>query len=138
VATDVQRNQCMANRLQSYVTAAPLGSGDSEPADCSHLAIGAARDACEWSNSLKGAAETTATGNIGAMTGARGCIEEVQAPDPSEGVCTPGIYRVTAVWQGLNPTAAPSISCGTGSYGSNESYRRVITARVAIGLPLCR
>jgi type IV pilus assembly protein PilV len=138
VATDAQRNQCMANRLQSYVTYAPLGSGDSEPADCSQLAIGAARDECEWSNSLKGAAETTAAGNIGAMTGARGCIEELQAPDPSEGVCTPGIYRVTAVWQGLNPTAAPSIACGTGSYGSNESYRRVITARVAIGLPLCK
>jgi type IV pilus assembly protein PilV len=138
VATDVQRNQCMANRLQSYVTYAPLGTGDSEPADCSQSVIGAARDECEWSNALKGAAETTAVGNIGAMTGARGCIEELQAPDPSEGVCTPGIYRVSAVWQGLNPTSAPSIACGTGSYGSNESYRRVVAARVAIGLPLCK
>jgi type IV pilus assembly protein PilV len=137
--TDAARNACMANRLQSYVTNSPIGTGDSQPADCSALAVGAARDECEWSNAIKGAAETTtAAGNVGAMTGARGCIEQLQAPDPSAGVCTPGIYRVSAVWQGLNPTVAPSIACGTGSYGSNDAYRRVIAARVSIGLPLCK
>ena len=101
-------------------------------------AIGAARDECEWSNALKGAAETTAAGNIGAMTGARGCIEQLQAPNPSAGVCTPGIYRVSAAWQGLSSTVAPSIACGTGSYGSNPAYRRVIAARVSLPLPLCK
>jgi type IV pilus assembly protein PilV len=139
VVTDVQRNICMANRLQAYVTGSPLGTGDSQPADCSNAAIGAARDECEWSNALKGAAETNASSvNVGAMTGARGCVEQLQAPDPSAGVCTPGIYRVSAVWQGLNATSAPSISCGAGSYGSNEALRRVIAARVSIGLPLCK
>ena len=138
VATDAQRNTCMANRLQSYVTSNPLGTGDSKPADCSSAAIGAARDECEWSNALKGAAETSTAGSVGAMTGARGCIEELQAPDASTGVCTPGIYRVSAAWQGLNPTVGPSIACGTGSYGSDERYRRVIAARVSIGLPLCK
>jgi type IV pilus assembly protein PilV len=137
--TDAARNACMANRLQSYVTTSPIGTGDSQPTDCSALAVGAARDECEWSNAIKGAAETTtAAGNVGAMTGARGCIEQMQAPDPSAGVCTPGIYRVSAVWQGLSPTVVPSIACGTGSYGSNEAYRRVIAARVSIGLPLCK
>ena len=139
IATDAQRNTCMANRLQAYVTNSPLGTGDNQPADCSSQAIGSARDECEWSNALKGAAETNAASvNVGAMAGARGCIEEMQAPDPSAGVCTPGIYRVSAVWQGLNATVAPSISCGAGSYGSNESLRRVIAARVSIGLPLCK
>ncbi|MEP6941607.1 MAG: type IV pilus modification protein PilV [Betaproteobacteria bacterium] len=139
IATDAQRNTCMANRLQAYVTNLPLGTGDNQPADCSAKAIGAALDECEWSNTLKGAAETNAASvNVGAMAGARGCIEELQAPDSSAGVCTPGIYRVSAVWQGLNPTVAPNISCGSGSYGTNESLRRVITARVSIGLPLCK
>jgi type IV pilus assembly protein PilV len=136
--TDAARNVCMANRLQTYVTTSPIGTGDSQPADCSATALGAARDECEWSNAIKGAAETTAAGAVGAMAGARGCIEQLQAPDPSAGVCTPGIYRVSAVWQGLNPTIAPSIACGTGSYGSNDAYRRVIAARVSIGLPLCK
>jgi type IV pilus assembly protein PilV len=137
--TDAARNACMANRLQSYVTYSPIGTGDHQPADCSVMAVGAARDECEWSNALKGTAETTAAaGNVGAITGARGCIEQLQAPDPSAGVCIPGIYRVSAVWQGLNPTVAPSIACGAGSYGSNDAYRRVVAARVSIGLPLCK
>lgn len=139
VATTAQRNTCMANRLQAYVTNAPLGTGDDQPSDCSGQGIGSARDACEWSNALKGAAETNASSvRVGAMTGARGCIEQVQAPDASAGICTPGIYRVSAVWQGLNPTVAPRISCGSGSYGSDESMRRVIAARVSVGLPLCK
>jgi type IV pilus assembly protein PilV len=138
VATDDQRNQCMAVRLQSYVTSSPLGTGDTQPADCSGTAIGSARDECEWSNALKGAAETASGATVGAMAGARGCIEQQQAPDPSAGVCTPGIYRVSAVWQGLNPTGVPSIACGTGYYGSDESLRRVVAARVSIGLPLCK
>jgi type IV pilus assembly protein PilV len=137
-ATDVQRNICMANRLQSYVTSSPLGTGDSAPADCSALLIGSARDSCEWSNALKGVAESNETVNTGAMTGARGCIEVLQAADPSAGVCTAGIYRVSAVWQGMSATAASSITCGTGSYGSDEAYRRVVAARVSIGLPLCK
>jgi type IV pilus assembly protein PilV len=132
--TDAQRNTCMANRLQAYVTSTPLGTGDSPPADCSSAAV---PDNCEWSKVLKGVAETTAAGDVGAMAGARGCIEQLQAPDPSAGVCTPGIYRVSVVWQGRNPTAGPSIACGTGSYGG-ESYRRVIAARVSVGLPLCK
>src|SRR5438874_8623504 len=58
VATDDQRNQCMAVRLQSYITSSPLGTG--QPADdCSTTALGSARDECEWSNALKGAAETS-------------------------------------------------------------------------------
>jgi type IV pilus assembly protein PilV len=137
-ATDAQRNSCMANRLQSYVTDSPIGTGDNAPADCSATVLGAARDACEWSNALKGVAESNGTAKTGAMTDARGCIEQLQAPDASAGVCTPGIYRVSAVWQGMSPTAAPSITCGGGSYGSDEAYRRVVAARVSIGLPLCK
>jgi len=132
-----KRSVCMANRLQAYVTAGALGTGDSQPTDCSGLAIGAPRDECEWSNVLKGVAETAAGADVGAMAGARGCVEQIQAPDPSAGVCTQGIYRVSAVWQGLNQTAVSSIGCGTGLYG-DESLRRVVAVRVSVPLPLCK
>lgn len=136
--TVAQQNLCMGARLQTYLTSTPLGTGDSQPADCSTQTLGAALDECEWSNALKGVAETNASVDMGAMTGARGCIEQIQAPDPTAGVCTPGIYRVSAVWQGLNPTAPPSIACSTGLYGSSESYRRAIAVRVSVSLPLCK
>lgn len=136
--TIAQQNLCMAARLATYPTSTPLGTGDSQPTDCSTQTLGAGRDECQWSNALKGVAETNASVDMGAMTGARGCIEQIQAPDPTAGVCTPGIYRVSAVWQGLNPTAPPSLTCGTGLYGSSESYRRAIAMRVSVSLPLCK
>ena len=82
-----------------YVTSDALGTGDSEPASCAALS-GAAADLCEWSNTLKGANETRATAYAGAMIGARGCVTQVQAPDPTAGVCAPGAYVVSVGWQG--------------------------------------
>jgi type IV pilus assembly protein PilV len=97
-----------------------------------------ARDKCEWSNALKGAAEKTGSSLIGAMIGARGCIEQLQLRDISVGVCKPGVYRVTVVWQGLNPTAAPSLTCASAfSYGSTTALRRAIATNVTLGLPSC-
>lgn len=125
-----------ANRSQAanYVSASAFGKGDSQPADCGTGAVGATRDQCEWSNALKGAAETKGTANIGAMIDARGCITQVQAPDPV--ACTPGIYLITVAWQGLHQTKAPAASCGKNLYGS-DTYRRAISERVSIGLPSC-
>lgn len=117
-----------------------IGTGDARPSDCSNVAVGAARDLCEWSNSLKGAAETDASNkNVGAMIGARGCVSQVQAPNPAAGVCTPGVYRVSVVWQGLHATQAPAaaMACGTGKYGA-ETYRRLIAADVTIPLLDCK
>lgn len=118
----------------NYVVAGSLGTGDAQPASC--VGAGAARDLCEWSNGLKGAAEKTSSNSSGAMIGARGCITEVQAPDTTPTVCTPGIYQVTVVWQGLNPTSAPGLNCGKGSY-DKDAYRRAISSQVTVGLPLC-
>lgn len=126
------------SNASSYVSGSTIGTGDSAPASCTALAAGsAARDLCEWSNELKGAAETKAgAGNIGAMIGARGCITQVQAPNSASGVCLPGIYQVAVAWQGLVKTAAPAITCGQNQYGT-DSYRRVVSARVTVGLPGC-
>ncbi len=127
-----------ANRLQaaSYVSTAAFGVGDTQPADCSGLAAIAARDKCEWSNALKGAGETKAGNSVGAMTDARGCISLIQAANPVDGVCTPGIYLITVAWQGMVKTSAPAVLCASGLYGE-DTYRRVISTRVSIGLPSC-
>ena len=130
-----------ANHLTAatYVTgtASPLGVGDAQPTSCSALAMGSARDQCGWSNALKGAAEQQASVNAGAMIGARGCIEQLQAPDPTVGVCTAGVYRVTVVWQGLNETVAPALICGLASFYGQSTLQRAVSATVTVGLPRC-
>ena len=127
-----------ANRAQavSYVSTSSYGTGDSQPASCASVAAGFALDLCEWSNALKGASESSGASKTGAMIGARGCIEQIQAADPTATVCTPGFYRVTVTWQGLYPTATPSLTCARGSYG-NDAQRRAISNRVSVGLPSC-
>jgi len=116
---------------------APAGTGDSQPPDCSTVAAGPARDVCEWSNALKGAAEKLAGNRVGAMNGARGCIELLKAPDPTPGVCTPATFRVSVAWQGLLESAVPDNSCGKDLYGGKDSMRRVLAEQVTVGLPGC-
>ena len=128
-----------ANRAQaaSYVTASTIGTGDSQPGSCVGIAVGPSRDLCEWSNSLKGAGEQRLSANIGGMVGARGCIIQVQASNPALGVCTAGVYQVSVAWQGTNATSTPALTCGQGSYGSNDAYRRVVAAQVTVGTTSC-
>jgi len=134
----VERINTNRANAASYVTgtASPLGTGDTQPTTCP-TATGAARDQCEWSNALKGAAETASGVSIGAMIGARGCIEQLQAPDTSWGVCKPGIYQVTVVWQGLNATAAPSLACASASSYGSTVLRRAIAVSVSVPLNSC-
>ena len=115
----------------------PAGTGDSQPTDCTTVAFGATRDICEWSNALKGAAEKSAAStNVGAMIGARGCVELLTAPNPTLGTCTPATFRVSVVWQGLVPTATPATTCGNGQYGGSN-LKRAVAEQVTIGLPGC-
>lgn len=127
-----------ANRADaaSYPVASAVGTGDTQPADCTALAAGSSRDICEWSNALKGASEKINSVNTGAMLGGRGCITQVQAPNPAAGVCLPGVYRVTVAWQGMNQTTASSLTCGQGSY-TPDTTRRVISSQISVGLPYC-
>jgi type IV pilus assembly protein PilV len=140
VLLDDMRARVLGNPANAadYVTATPLGTADTtQPSDCSTLAIGSARDLCEWSQELQGAAEQNAGGtNSGAMIGARGCVEQVQAPNPAAGVCQPGIYRLTVAWQGMHETRASSLACGKDQYGP-DANRRAIAVQVTIGLPSC-
>ena len=63
-----------ANRKSAaeYVTAAPLGTGGTP--DCTAPATLAERDLCAWHSALLGASEKSGGSEVGAMTGARGCI----------------------------------------------------------------
>jgi type IV pilus assembly protein PilV len=85
----------------------------------------AIRDLQQWSQLLRGAAETDAAGAfVGAMIGARGCVSYDAASDT---------YSVTVTWQGLGPTAAPpdEIRCGRGLYG-DDAQRRALTLSMQI------
>jgi type IV pilus assembly protein PilV len=139
VLVDDMRARILGNpaRAADYVTETPLGKNDDQPADCATVALGTARDQCEWSQELKGAAEQSGAGTAtGAMIDARGCVEQLQAPDPTAGVCKPGIYRVSVAWQGLHPTRASGLACGANQYGP-DANRRAISVQLAIGLPSC-
>ncbi len=86
----------------------------------------AVEDLTAWNNALLGAAETNISSgsNVGAMIGARGCVEYDTASKQ---------YTVTVAWQGLSDTTAPpaGLSCGDGLYGTS-SKRRVVSSVLSI------
>ena len=130
-----------ANRgnAPSYVTTDPVGYDISDPAPATCAGTpGATLDLCEWSNALKGASEASSGGTaVGGMQNARGCVEQLQAPDPTPGTCIPGVYRVIVVWQGMNATATPSLVCGDDADYGGGAFRRAIAAETVIGLNSC-
>jgi type IV pilus assembly protein PilV len=82
----------------------------------------AIQDMTAWSDLLKGAAEAAASGNTGAMIGARGCV--------SQGAADPNLYTVSVAWQGLGDSFAPvDQNCGKDLYGS-EAKRRVVSMSI--------
>jgi type IV pilus assembly protein PilV len=107
----------------NYVTA--VGTNALTPASGPTVADS---DKYQWHNALLGSAEVqSGVGNVGAMIGARGCV--TQAVAPASGVAAQ--YIVAVAWQGLNNTAAPTITCGMNEYGA-ESLRRVVALPVSI------
>lgn len=82
----------------------------------------ASRDLMTWDAMLRGATVTDDSNNqVGAMVGARGCIERLDANARR--------FRITVAWQGMQATAEPpaSLTCGTGLYGDDERMRRVVS-----------
>jgi type IV pilus assembly protein PilV len=119
----VDRISANRKNSMSYVTATPLGTDNAEQS-CDGKA-GAALDLCEWNNSLLGATESNAGLSVGAMIGARGCVEALDPVMPRQ-------FLVSVVWQGTVTTKEPGTTCGAGLYGGN-GLRRAVTARVVIG-----
>ena len=120
------------NAAASYVTGAssPVGIGSTcTTSTSSRKDI----DMGEWCNALQGAAESLisggATNKVGAMVGARGCIENLGDSK----------YMITVAWQGLGPISAPpsSVACGVDLYDggtncTNDLCRRAVTTLVRI------
>jgi type IV pilus assembly protein PilV len=120
------------NAAANYVidVGLPLGAGMT----CTALPITPTRkeiDFFEWCEALQGAAETLAGSDVGAMVGARGCVEDLGG----------GEYLVTVAWQGLVPLIAPpaSVACGLNSYNgppgstcSDDRCRRLVTTIVRV------
>jgi type IV pilus assembly protein PilV len=117
----------------------PVDAADCTlPADPNKSAkVLACNDRNQWSAALQGASEQRAGNSSGGMIGARGCIEQLQAPDATPGVCTPGRYRVTVAWQGLHKTMQPSLQCATGMFGPDDALRRAIATEFTVGVPRC-
>jgi type IV pilus assembly protein PilV len=135
LSTDALVIACQAQRAEAYVSGTTFGSGDGLSLPCP-AAAGAARDQCEWSNNLKGAAETQSSSKVGAMSGARGCVTRVRTANPTAGVCTPAIYLVSVAWQGFGKTVASANTCAQNLYG-DDGFRRVISSRIVVGIPGC-
>lgn len=85
-------------------------------------------DLCAWDTALKGAAvEASGGAEVGAMIGARGCVERL-----SGATNTQVMLRVTVAWQGLSSTAAPELPCGEGEFGDDDGMRRAASVVVAL------
>ncbi len=106
-----------------------LGTDGLEPGAC---AIGTAEqqatrddDLTSWNDALLGAAEVADGGNVGAMLGARGCIEQLDAAENT--------YLISVAWQGLSPTFAPpdGLGCAKDLYGA-DAQRRVVSTTLRI------
>ena len=127
-----------ANAYTNGGTTATAGTGvTSYTSPCT--GTGATRDLCEWNFALQGAAETRSSTKVGAMTGARGCVQLVTAPNPGAGICTPATFRISVVWQGLMDTVnqtGNANTCGQNQYGA-ETRRRIVSEMVTIGIPKC-
>lgn len=106
-----------------------LGTGTTTiPACAAAAATKATRavaDLTAWRDLLLGAAETSGGASVGAVLGARGCVELVAG--------TTSTYRVSVAWQGRSPTGGPpaDITCGVNQYdASGDAQRRAVSVTV--------
>ena len=116
--------QDMADRIASNKAAAASyvanNIGTGAVVDCTGMS-GANLDKCVWGNAIRGTTEALGGVNVGTLLGGRGCITNPAA----------NRYLVIVVWQGLVPTAAPSVACGQDSYGA-ETLRRAVVVPVQL------
>lgn len=87
------------NKASEYINmataAAPLGAGMTCPVTSTSITE---KDVAEWCALLQGAAELSGNSRVGALVGARGCIQAAGGSPPE--------FVVTVAWQGGTPAAA--------------------------------
>ncbi|MGD8567926.1 MAG: type IV pilus modification protein PilV [Gammaproteobacteria bacterium] len=135
MAQDIlSRMRANGSELFYYVTAAGLntlgrGSISTEPTpvcssanSCSSAQL-AAHDLWEIEQALDGVSEQNDSGDsLGGLSQPTACIS-----GPNDG--SAGVYTVTIVWRGkteLVNSNASTCGDGTGLYGSNNEYRRIL------------
>jgi type IV pilus assembly protein PilV len=136
------KSRMTANRLEvgQYAVEAPLATPVGASMTCPEWNAGLTRvkkDISQWCNALQGAGETMDAGaaKVGAMVGGRGCVEDLGTSGAGD-----RSLRITVVWQGTTPIAAPVEACGAGSYNGagasacrNDLCRRAVSTVVRIG-----
>ncbi|WP_090310587.1 type IV pilus modification protein PilV [Pseudomonas linyingensis] len=118
-----------AGRASNYSGDAVYGVGNTLGASgCSTTAQRHTQDLCNWNLALQGAAvQSSDDVAIGGVMGARGCIERLTGT-----ATTAVVLRVTVAWQGMAPLAVPSLACGQGLYGTDDSLRRTVSMLVSL------
>ncbi len=98
---------------------------DTEYLGCSDASN---RDLAEWNALLRGAGELLTEGEstqaVGAILGARGCIEQ-DATDAS-------LVHVSVAWQGLRELPAPANGCAAERFAQQSGLRRVVSVPVRL------
>ncbi len=131
VSPPVITSQFASSSWSSADGSVVFGTGDSYT-DCSSLTP-PERQVCDWSMALKGAAETRAGTNVGAMIGARGCLISVSPVTVTNAVAE---FYVVVVWQGTSATGDPEAGtpgalCASGvNFGTG--LRRAVATRVLV------
>lgn len=94
--------------------------------DCSNAVDQVGRDLCEWNNLMVGANEQIDMQMVGGLPLARGCIRRVPG--------TTDRYRITVMWAGSLPSAAPVTACeGVEDALPDERLRRAASATICVG-----
>lgn len=124
----------------TYAAASPLGTGHATRASCAAIADASEKVACadidQWDQTLLGSGEKVGGAGVGAMQDARACITAFTSTTNIFNRCQTGV-QIDIVWRGRSATIVPASTCGAGSYGGNDAYRRVISTRVGTGDVAC-
>jgi len=126
MAARINNNRAAAD---CYVFAGSLTAASAAPsaAGCgvgsANQKARATQDLVDWQNLLAGAAETSGGNSVGAVLAASGCITKNAAT---------GVFQVSVAWQGVQTVGAPpaGITCGQGSYGTDDAQRRAVSLTV--------
>ncbi|WP_231408763.1 type IV pilus modification protein PilV [Ralstonia solanacearum] len=129
MVTRINANRQAAACYAVAGTTTTVGNGGTSVPSCTTGTAAqqalAQTDLAAWGTELLGSAESNGSNTVGAMIGARGCIEAIDT--------TNQIYRVTVAWQGLSKTVSSSLPCGSGSF-TDDTYRRAVSVQVRIGV----
>ncbi len=132
----IERMRANATQLDEYIR--PPGSelgGATQPVpnpDCVATACNptqlAFRDLYDWERALDGATELVGAALTGGLVDPTACIQGAFGG-------AAGQYTVAIAWRGVTELSNPVIhacGAGTGKYGANNEYRRILVIRTYI------